>query len=57
LSGKKELLKLADVLFVKNVPYWEELRAQFVWDRVKNKPEVAKYFKDYNKTCPSRYFY
>ena len=27
LSGKKSLLRIADVKFVKNVPFWEEFTA------------------------------
>ena len=30
LSGEKALLKIKDVLFVKNVPHWEEFTANQV---------------------------
>ena len=54
LSGKKALLKLSSVLFVKNVPFWEEFTARNVWNSIKNDRRTNKYFKNYNKSLPSR---
>jgi len=52
LSGKKALLKLSSVLFVKNVPFWEEFTARNVWNSIKNERNMTKYFKRYNKSLP-----
>ena len=54
LSGKKALLKLSSVLFVKNVPFWDEFTAKNVWNSIKNDRNITKYFKGYNKSLPSR---
>ena len=39
LSGKKALLKTKEVIFVKNVPHWEEFTAKEVLQNI-NKNQV-----------------
>ena len=54
LSGKKKLLKFAEVNWIENVPQWEEFTAQYVWNSVKNDRTITCYFQEYTKTFPSR---
>ena len=44
LSTKKKLLKFHEVNWVENVPQWEEFTATFVWNSVKNDPNINQYF-------------
>jgi len=47
------------VIFVKNVPHWDEFTSAFIWKTILNKNpderrKFLKYFKNYEKTYPSR---
>ena len=54
LAGRKALMKVKNVIFVKNVPHWEKLTASYIWNEVKGDSAITRYFKDYQLTLPSR---
>ena len=57
LSGEKKLMKSSEVLWVEEVPQWEEFTAKRIWERVKRNESVNIYFPNYSgsKTPQRKY--
>ena len=46
LCGKKCLLKLADVLWVEEVPRYKEMCTKTIWLKAQSNANILKYFPD-----------
>ena len=59
MAERKRLLKLKDLKAVFHVPKYRELNVKMLWDKLRHKPIVRRYFPNYsNKGHPSRdYFF
>ena len=48
---------LKDINWVREYPKYQELAAEIVWNKVKHKPEVKKFFPDYPESrLPAKEF-
>ena len=50
LCGKKCLLKLANVLWVEEVPRYKEMNTKTVWLKAQSNPNIVKYIPDLTKS-------
>ena len=50
LAGEKKLLKNTQVLWVENVPNWQEFSSKELWKKARINPSLAVYFPDFSSS-------